>query len=413
MGLDARLAGQQGGDAAARTAARALNTRPPLPTHLPAHGVHHPQALRFGLDVHATYLADWSSPLAGGRRSRDTYRGLLTVLASWDPEPTTGWRGAEFHFDIQHQVGRDGSLDTGDLQVYSNLDAPNHTQVAELWVAQSLGHGFRIKAGKVDANAEFSAVEAAGSFIHSSAGFSPTVVTFPSYPYPAASVCGFWSGSRYDFGIGLFDEQNSRRVATGSNQPDPWFPDAFAGELFAVAEAGAKLGPEAAPVGRVALGLWHSTDRFDRFDGGTERGATGVYATYEQRVSWESADPTAGDPAARIPERGEGLTVFGIVGAADPDVAAIHQHALAGLRYTGLLPRRPADECGLLVSWARTSDRAGAALPHDETAVELFYGWRFCENFTLQPDIQFIHNPGGVSGADDALVFTLRIAASF
>ena len=40
----------------------------------------------------------------------------------------------------------------------------------------------RLKVGKADANADFAGVFAGGEFLHSSAGYSPTIQGFPSYP---------------------------------------------------------------------------------------------------------------------------------------------------------------------------------------------------------------------------------------
>ncbi|MDB5296736.1 MAG: Carbohydrate-selective porin, OprB family, partial [Phycisphaerales bacterium] len=44
---------------------------------------------------------------------------------------------------------------------------------------------------------------------------------------------------------------------------------------------------------------------------------------------------------------------------------------------------------------------------------ELFYKVQVTKFFSLKPDLQYIHNPGGVRGRDDALVGTLRLTLSF
>ena len=86
---------------------------------------------------------------------------------------------------------------------------------------------------------------------------------------------------------------------------------------------------------------------------------------------------------------------------------------LASAFRIGLLPNRDDDVTGVMVSWAKLTDEAGAGFTdHSETAIELFYRYQLGPHLSLKPDLQYIANPGGV-GAKDAIVGTLRLEIGF
>lgn len=89
-----------------------------------------------------------------------------------------------------------------------------------------------------------------------------------------------------------------------------------------------------------------------------------------------------------------------------------------GLVYKGLLPRHDEDLLGLGIASARFSDHFQTAeakndteIAPSETAIELFYKALVGKSLSLQPDIQYIANPGGQY--KDALLPGLRFEAIF
>jgi porin len=110
------------------------------------------------------------------------------------------------------------------------------------------------------------------------------------------------------------------------------------------------------------------------------------------------------------------------VGVADARVNAVSSYVGAGLTYTGLLSGRAEDQLGIAVATARfgqeflSAQRAeGNAWHTSEVNLELTYRFPVTPWLTLQPDLQYVVNPGGNSALDDALVIGLRfeLAASF
>ena len=357
-----------------------------------------------GLTFEANLIADLSKNVSGGVNAAGTFRHLFDFNISLDMHKLAGVRGATFFADFQTKQGQDGSVETGDLQAYSNIDGPDFTALYEIWYEQVFLEGdLRFKLGKIDANSEFAFVDFGGEFIHSSPGFSPTLFILPTYPDPAFGAVGLVGGNRgFYAGAGIFDGALQEGISTGTRGPATLFGDPA--DLFTIGEIGYRWGDEhAALSSRLALGLWHHTGTFDRFSGGTASGATGYYLVLDQLLykENEAADDT------------QGLGLFAQLGLADQDLSAIDRHIGIGFQWRGALPGRDADVIGLMASWAGLSDEPGAGFTEDaELAVELFYELQLCAGLTLKPDVQYIANPGG-AGLDDAWVVTLRVEASF
>jgi len=391
----AAAAASAGGLASAQERARALAE--PL--------VHaYDAAERRGLTPSATLIADFSKNVSGGVSHNATSRHLLDVTLQWDPEPILGIEGGLLSASFQTQEGQGGSVETGDLQAFSNIDAPDFTALYELWYQQTLLDGvLRVKAGKIDVNADFAYVEHGGAFIHSSPGFSPTILSMPTFPDPAFGVLGFFGeGGGLYAGAGVFDGALQEGVPTGTRGPETLFGDPA--DLFTIGEAGYAWGGDTGRLpGRLAAGLWHHTGSFDAFDGGTRSGTQGLFVVFDQLLYAEA--PRAAD--------GQGVGLFAQYGWADPELSAVEHHLGLGAQWTGPIPSRDADVLGLMGSWAGLSDQPGAGFTAEgEAAVELFYEVQLGPNLSLKPDLQYIANPGG-GGLDDAWVTTLRVELSF
>lgn len=340
---------------------------------------------QLGIAIEGYLVSDASNAFAGGlRTSRGVLRALLGLNLTIGTERLLDWKGGTLFVDFFSFLGEDATATAvGDFQVLSNLDIDERTQVAELWFEQRLGR-FRIRVGKVDANADFAFVEHGLGFLHSSPGFSPTIFVFPSYPESATAVVGFFEGAHAYAGVGLFDGAPN----TGRRGPGTFF--GAPSDLFWIGEAG--LVDEK---GRIGFGVWHHTGTFDRFDGGTDDATTGLYLVLDWSVR-------------------EGLGAFLQLGTADGSVSEVDLHVGTGVARTGPFEGRPSDTVGIMASYVRFSDEAGAGFTEDfELAVEVFYEVELRPWLVVKPDLQFIVNPGGDAALDDALVGTLRIEITF
>lgn len=355
-----------------------------------------------GLVIDATLIADLSKNISGGINPAGTFRHLFDFSIEWDLEPVLDVEGGTFFVGFQTQEGQDGSVETGDLQAYSNIDASDFTALYEVWYQQLLFDGMaRIKAGKIDVNADFAFVDNGGEFIHSSPGFSPTIFVLPTYPDPSFGVLGFiGEGGGLYAGGGVFDGAMQEGISTGTRGPSTLFGDPA--DLFLIGELGYALGEDDAQLpGRIAGGVWHHTGGFATFAGGVDSGTTGLYLVFDQQLY---AEPGGDD---------QGLYFFAQYGYADAAVSAVEHHLGAGAQWVGLIPERDTDVAGLMVSYARLSEEAGAGFTDDaETAAELFYKAQLTPWLSLKPDLQYIANPGG-TGLGNAWVTTLRLELIF
>lgn len=354
--------------------------------------------LRTALEDHgfspgATYLLDASDVFNGGVRRRGIVRGLLDLNLTFDPKPTTGIEGGTFFAQYYFRHGPDGSADAGVLQPYDNMDAGPLSRAEEVWYEQKLLDGrLRVKAGQVDANAEFDFISP-GDFIHSSFGHSPTAFSMPTYPDPALSVNAFVYPTEWVYGGAGIYWGNFRHLAGSFD--DPY----LIGEVGVTYPGVQRFGP-----GRVAIGGWHDTHSFDRFDGSSQKGASGFFALAEQQI-WNELPDTSGDH--------QGISAFIQYGYADPDVSAFEHHFGVGLNSAGPIPGRDDDTAGVYWSWVRTSRASGAGFDRNESALEFYYRLAITPFFTVQPDLQWIWNPGGHTSPDSAFVGTIRASFIF
>jgi carbohydrate-selective porin OprB len=250
--------------------------------------------LSLGLVRSGELLRVWSKELAVGIVN-GTALGCLVGLVAWV------WKGnpalgavvggammlntliAVSIGGLQIQQGRDGSRDSGDVQVYSNIDGPDRVQLARLFVEQRFCSGSaRVRVGKFDANDEFALVDAGVLHVHSSFGFTPTIAGFPSYPDPAfGALVDVGGGQGAYLRAAVMDGATQAGTATGPRGPRTVFgsPDG----AFSVAETGFRYGGDVLQ-GRAAVGAWHHSGPFERADGATRDGLAGAFVNWEQRL---------------------------------------------------------------------------------------------------------------------------------
>jgi porin len=356
-----------------------------------------------GVEISLIVQGDPSTNLTGGLRQGTAVRVPLQGALDIDTERLLGWRGGHVHADLQALEGRNGTEDlVGDLQGFDNVDSERFHQLSELWLEQRLlGGRLRLKLGKADANADFARVEASGEFLNSSAGYSPTIQGFPSYPDPAMSVSLFAEATRWlSLGAGVYDgathegchgRTGNRGLATFFGAPDA---------LFYVGEAGMRYSLRGRP-GRLSAGAWRHTGTFEGFAGTTRSGTSGYFAVFEQRLLQEPGDES------------QGLDLFAQLGTSDARFAEIDRHVSLGLSATGALPGRGQDTAGLMLTSVTLSPLcASAGASRRESVLEIFYGLSLRPWLVVKPDIQYILNPGA-GGARDAVVGTLRVTVAF
>ncbi|MEJ2646010.1 MAG: hypothetical protein P8180_14015 [Gammaproteobacteria bacterium] len=169
------------------------------------------QALQTGVHMDTESVSN----VAGGLRRATAFDTLLHAGFNLDSGALGLWQGGKLRLSAIHiDSGQPDTYDVGDLQVTSNIAAPNATRVYQFWYRQRLFERVALRVGLIDMNQYFAVTPHAGTFLNASFGIVPTIASnVPSsiYPTPGAGVivsghAGGWQGQ-----VGVFQGQPSER----------------------------------------------------------------------------------------------------------------------------------------------------------------------------------------------------------
>jgi porin len=361
-----------------------------------------------------TYTGDVWANTTGGLRRDEQYLDNLDITAAIDAEKAFNIPGGSFFFyGLYNNNNELSGPIVGDLQTVSNIDTTTAFRLYEAWYEQQFGGGAgSLKVGLYDLNSEFDAIDTAGLFINSSHGigadFAQTGLNGPSI-FPVTSLA-----ARLQFQV---TEDVLVRAAVLDGVP---------GSLTHPRRTAVKLGngDGALLVGEVEfdldgtttdIGLWHYTSKFDDLEAVDPRtrlpiqrgGNTGAYLSAERQMTSPYND-----------ERG--LALFTRIGFAKSSINQFSSYLGAGGSYTGILDSRPDDQLGLALArvtngstFRRASAAGGTPVGRTETNLELTYRAQLTEWLTVQPDAQWIINPGADPSLQNAFVVGLRFEIGF
>ena len=352
----------------------------------------------------ASYLGEVWSVRDGGMATGERYLDQLDLAVEADLETLVGWRGATAFAQGLYNNGESLTEDLlGDFQVVSNIDGGGPARIYQLWLEQRLlNDRASVRAGLYDINSEFDTTETGGLFINGSHGmgvdFGQTGVNGPSiYPVTGLAVRGEFK---------LTETWALRAVVAEGVPGNPDRPGRTGFNLDE--DEGALLVLETSYQDdrhKVALGGWRYTAEHEPFGEPMGAGNDGVYALAESRLTGEAGGP--------------GVSAVVRVGRANSAFNPIEYYLGAGVSYTGPFAARPQDQLGVAIAWAtlgapfiEAEALAGSDLAPREVAVELTYRAVLNEYVSVQPDVQYVFNPGGRDD-DDALVVGLRFEVTY
>lgn len=351
--------------------------------------------------IDAYYTGEFRSNIDGGIDEGSVYLSDAGLTIASDLSSLFGDIDASFFaYFLWNNSSTFSDRYVGDAQVVSNIDAEQAVRVYEFWYQQQLNEDVSLRFGLYDLNSEFDAIETAGLFVNSSHGigaeYAQSGRAGPSI-FPVTSIA-----ARFDMAI---DESSTLRYAILDGVPgDPNDPSKtkidlggndgvlHALEYNYVTDSGARLG----------IGAWLYSAEFDRIeatvDNRRDDGNSGLYGFID----------------ARLFDNDAGATVSGFLryGIANDEFNAFDSYLGAGLVATGLVPARPDDRFGIALASARVGDpferAVGGGVDSRETSIELTYSTQVTDWLRIQPDIQFVINPGVNPSLKNALVLGLR-----
>ncbi len=344
----------------------------------------------------------------GGTRRSLAFQGLINMGLKLDTGKAFGWQGGTFHVSGEqlHGVGL-STLSLDNLNTITGIEDPAQTSLYELWYGQKFGGGLAdVRIGRQAAGREFMISAKEDSFINTAFGW-PTLTGQdlpsggPDYPYAFTGIrLALHPNKDVLWRTGVYD----------SNYQGDGF--SLAGGVFVISELDISHGQGKHPAylpGSVRLGAWYDSNAFT-----------------DQHVSVDGL--SLADPAAMpqpLPHHGNygvyvggGQTLYrrksreiGMIGrvmAAPGDRNLVDLFADLGVAFTGMLPGRKHDVIIAGAGYSRIS-HARQVFDFDvrrytnplypigsaESFTELGYEIKVAPWWRVEPDFQYIFNPGG------------------
>ena len=386
-----------------------------------------------GVSTTVSYDGELVGDVAGGFRRATAFTGMASAQLTLLLHQLVGWRGARLYFYVVDWHGGTPTGIVGDVQKLSNLGvARPAARLDEAWLQQDmLASHLSLLVGRYDQNSEFYRLQSGDLFLNSSLGLG---AEFGLSGVEAPSTAPFTAvGARLDIKpsinsvlrLAMLDGVPVDRPNGGIHLFAPGDGKLLMGEMAFRSRGDTTplprdrryrigLGAGRHYSGKIALGGWYYTARFpdlvDTLSNGApvqHHGNGGGYVLADQTL-WAAG---SGRPGL--------LTGFMQLGIGDHRVYQIAGYTGAGLTFTGLFANRAHDELGLAVAAARNGShfaRAQSAIgirAAGETAIELTYLAQFGTWLAVQPDLQYIFNPGGTRATRNALAPGLRFALSY
>lgn len=392
-----------------------------------------PFLAQYGISFALQETSEVLGNVTGGLHRGFEYDGLTQMLLQLDTNRAFGWYGGLFNASALQIHGRSLSADNlGTLQTASGIEADRATRLWELWYDQKMLEEDRlsIRVGQQSLDQEFIVSQNASYFVNTMFGW-PMVPSAdlpgggPAYPLSALGVrfkarpidpvtllVGVFNGSPVPNGV-MGDPQQIN--ASGTSFPTNGGALIIAELQYSYPALGSMLyADQNEPLARVyKLGFWYDTEHFadQRFDNSglslanplstgipqQHRGNYSIYAVADQLV-W--VDPEESDRTINLFARA--------MGTPETNRNLIDFSLNFGMVFHEPFLHRDDDTFGVGMGFAQVSGQA-AALDQDtafytgafnptrssETFLEVTYQYAVAPWLQLQPDFQYVFNPGG------------------
>jgi porin len=390
---------------------------------------------QYGISLALSETSEVLGNLTGGVRQGFAYDGLTQMAVQLDTQQAFGWYGGTARASALQIHGRNLSADNlFTLQTASGIEADPGARLWELWYQQKFLEEDRadIKIGQQSLDQEFIVSQNALVFVNTMFGW-PMVPSAdlpgggPAYPLSALGVrLRARPNDALTFLAGLF---NGSPVLTNPTTLDPQQQNASGtsfplnggalviGELqYAYPALGQMVYSAAASAlsGTYKVGFWYDSEDFDdlQFDNTglslanpvsngmplLHHGDYSFYGVIDQMV-WRSTEPEEADRTLSVFLRAMGTP------QADRNLVVFSMNA--GLNFHEPIEHRDDDVFGAAIEYCRLSGAeaafnqatqfyTGAFTPvrTGETVLELTYQYQLTPAVILQPDFQYVFNPG-------------------
>ncbi len=392
---------------------------------------------QYGISLAIQETSEYLGNATGGVRTGGQYDGLTQFILQMDTQRAFGHYGGIFNISALQIHGQNLSANNLDsLQTSSGIEADRATRLWELWYDQKFLDEDRldIRIGQESVDQEFIVSTNASYFVNTMFGW-PALPSYdmpgggPAYPLSAPGIrlrvrpidsvnvlFGVFSGSPVANSNGDPQQQNN----SGTTFPLHGGTLTMAEIQYAYPANGVMVEPgETAPLSHTyKIGAWYNSENFAdlRYDTNgvplaspqsngnpaSHHGNLSIYAVADQMLWRSESDPNHNLNAfARLME-----TPFS-------DRNLIRASMNAGFVIHEPFRYRPDDTFGVGMGYVRVSSQASGfdrdfsgfnssqnpeemfPIRSSETYVEMTYQWQVRPWWQVQPDIQYVFNPGG------------------
>jgi porin len=392
-----------------------------------------PWLSRYGVSLSILETSEVLGNASGGVHQGADYDGLTQMILQLDTQRAFNWYGGTFNVSGLQIHGRSLSSDNlYTLQTASGIEADRATRLWELWYQQKFLQEDRldVKVGQQSLDQEFMVSQNALVFVNTMFGW-PMLPSAdlpgggPAYPLSAPGIrvrirpidsltflAGVFSGSPVSNNNGDPQQQNPSGTSFPLNQgalliAELQYSYPSLGSMVTAAQS-VELS------GVYKLGFWYDTEDFadQEYDNtgfslanpastGTPENHHGDYAIYAvmDQTIWNDPNDPDGDRTLNFFARAMGTPL--------EDRNLIDFSLNAGFNFHEPIPHRDDDTFGVGMGYAKVSDRAadldkdtsiynaGYPIRSGETFVEATYQYQLTPWCQLQPDFQYVFNPGG------------------
>lgn len=385
-----------------------------------------------GIDLRVGYASETAADVQGGSKTGVRYTDQYTFGSTFDLDKLLGLDHALFQVSITDRNGRnlssDVHLDT--LQQVQEVFGRGQTwRITQFWYRQTyLDNALDVKLGRLTEGEDFTSFSC--EFMNLTFCGAPpgNIVGSYWYNWPVSQWAGRVKLLSPDFGyaqIGAYEVNPSylsRRYAFNLGDP----PGATGALIPAEIAWLPSFGP-AKLAGSYKIGAWYNTSQTADVVNNTQgqilaiaggqplehNGAYGAYVNFQQRITQGAA------------AHDQGMSVFLNITTADRRTATLDNQVALGVFYNAPFDSRPADQLGIAFGRTHVNGRVAAAeqaenaaglgpvgIQHSEYAGEVYYHLHVIDGLALQPNLQYVHQPGGIAKNTDDIIVGLKVAIS-
>ena len=363
-----------------------------------------------GVTLTAEYTGEGMGDLVGGIKTGATYEGLLRLGLTLDLEKLVCWKGATFYVSSLYPHGEGISQDfSGDFNIASSITAYNSFRLDELWIDQKFlpDKTLSIRIGQLASDVEFLLSATSALFVNAAFGTVPTISfnnNLPIYPFGGLGLRVAYTPANGWFArAGVFDG-NPGDPSTVNKYGVAFHLNLSAGVIL-LAETGYAINSSADSKGLAGyykIGAWYDSYPEATPQIRSQHNSDAGFCAIVDQMIYRKSDFAPGSLTA----------FFRISAAPDQHINLVPFYVDGGFNLDGPFHSRDKDVFGMALGYTRLSDhftpvntpiRSG-----HETVFETTYKIQINDHLYLQPDIQYILEPGGFPHLNNALVAVVR-----